>query len=1059
MAEGKEAESSKDGGASPPNGSSPNGGGPADGKKWLGGWVKAAGDKLAPLLISAIVSVGFVAFAGKAVLWVRFTALQVPADQVVKAVPQSEAVAVGASMLMIFGFLGALATLALYLVDRGGRATAGMSRGLVAILALEAAVAIWFTEGKTLPSRIVATEVLALAAGAIFWATFVAGLTRAAKVPDFKEGEEPQEVPCGPFYRGENDSGISKREKIWAPLAVAGLGAAGYLIAIAAGLSSSWAWVAALGTAAAAFTAAVGLQCLRFQREEKKKAKAASDAEQAPNEAPTVSILIMEAKPRAEDEAEVQAAKDKAAKDKAADDEPTKTKPPGVELAPWGIAFTLALTAAIVATPSFVLHEWWLAVALGTIALLGAALWRIATLSKKRFVWYGLAMFISVPLFGTVMLMARNADEPQVQPMALIREADGPNEAIQGLYVTETSDRVYFANVATEGCEEGVTPHSGRLLWVPKSEVVAMSLGPLQNVTQAGRSALEMSYDLTPGIETGAATIDIPGSVPAAQPDSTGEGEVEKKDEEGGGKEAGGEEAKDEEGEGEGGEGGEGEGEAGEGEEGEGEEGEGEEGSEEASARPARLKNVGPAVRPNFGSGLRIEPEIVSPGSEATLWMNHENATVEGFGQARAGHNLRLGGKLVDIAKEQAGSVAGAEYIQVESGRLIALDKEEPYVETARGSGEYELEEADADDAPRVEGSFVRLDDSAVSEVDGKPVGEEPVYVAVERTEDGLAAAGSQKVTLAGGTFEGRLWESEEAKLEGAPLLRQAWHTDHIRFHVPVDAHSGVVTVECDQLAGAPLLQVSHSPTARIVAQAKPGSTAISFDSSRSTGNGEEEELDGEREVLLPRWRIDGVKRGHGGTLDTRMLPRRSPYTVELTVTDKAGIADTAKLRVLRLPTGGLAAAASKRRALRTIEAARAALRKSVEEEQPEQVEIDGFTDSAGPFDRNLKVSLAEDDDVRKILMHEPARISMGERALPVEELGYGESCPIDRRHGPQSLNRHVDIFLLAEGVVVKPAKGCHPGSQKRVLWHPPIAPGATASASSSSAAPTASTP
>ncbi len=96
-------------------------------------------------------------------------------------------------------------------------------------------------------------------------------------------------------------------------------------------------------------------------------------------------------------------------------------------------------------------------------------------------------MFISVPLFGTVMLMASNADEPQVQPMALIRSTDGPEEAIQGLYVTEGDERVYFANVATEGCENEVTPNSGRLLWVPKKEVVAMAIGPLQGVKRPAK--------------------------------------------------------------------------------------------------------------------------------------------------------------------------------------------------------------------------------------------------------------------------------------------------------------------------------------------------------------------------------------------------------------------------------------------------------------------------------------------------------------------------------------------------------------------------------------------
>lgn len=71
---------------------------------WTGLW-KSAANTLGPALVSLVVSVGFVAFAGKAVLWARFSALGVPADQVVKAVPQDEAVAVGASFLLPSGWL------------------------------------------------------------------------------------------------------------------------------------------------------------------------------------------------------------------------------------------------------------------------------------------------------------------------------------------------------------------------------------------------------------------------------------------------------------------------------------------------------------------------------------------------------------------------------------------------------------------------------------------------------------------------------------------------------------------------------------------------------------------------------------------------------------------------------------------------------------------------------------------------------------------------------------------------------------------------------------------
>jgi hypothetical protein len=954
-----------------------------------------AGDKLVPLVVSAVVSVGFVAFAGKAVLWTRFSALQVPADQVVKAVPQSEAVAVGASMLLIFGFFGALAALGVYLLDRGGRATVGMSRGLLVILAVEAAVAIWFTEGKPLPSVIVATEVLVLAAGAIFWATFVAGLTREVEVPDLEGDEEPQDVERGPFYRGKNNSGISPREKVLVPLAAAALGLAGYLVATVVGAESGWAWVVALAVVGAALVAAVLLQCHRFAREEKEKEEAKTppgDGAEATNEvAPQPPVEPV-------GDADI------------GDGEDVQLKPPGVGLAPWGVAFTLAFTAAIVAIPSLVLHEWWLAIALGSVAILGSALWKIASLDERRFVWYGLAVFISVPLFGTLMLMARNIDEPQVQPMALIRSTDGPDEAIQGLYVTETSDRVYFANVATEGCEEKVTPHSGRLLWVPKTEVVAMSLGPLQNVEQASKSALEMSYDLTPGVETGGATIDLTNPAEAAQ--SAGVG----------GNEAAGDEAGSESSE------------------------EGEGTKEPAGAHDTRVENTGPAVRPNFGTGLRIEPEIVSPGAEATLRMNHENTDVEGFGPSRAGHNLRLGGKAVDIAKEPAGTGEGAEYIELENHRLIALGKEEPYVEEdeefvlAKNPGE-----ADGKDV------YVRLEDPAVLKVEGKDGSEEPYVKVVEGEGGARVVSQAQRVSLAGGSFEGHLWEREEhVPLKGRPLLRQAWHTDHIRFHVPNDAGSGVVTVECGQLAGAPLLQVSHTPTARLDVQVLPRSRRVLFDSSRSSDEDEGEEI-------KPRWKIDGVREGHGKRIRRTMAPRRALHTIELTVTDKAGHSDTVTLLMLRLPTPGFGVGIKDPRTKRAIAADRKAIAKAVAVERPKEIELDGYTDAPGRAARNLRRALAADAKVRKNLLAEPKHFPKGERAIAVAELAHGESCPIVPQSGRRLINRHVDLFVLNEDVIVKPAEGCHAESQQSARWHPPST-SKTLASTSSLPSPTAST-
>lgn len=1007
------------------------------------GLLKSATAAALPIIVSAVVSVGFVAFAGKAVLWTRFEALQVPGDQVVKAVPQGEAVATGASMLLIFGALGGLAALGVYLLDRRGRATASMSRGLLVILAAEATVAIWHTQGKPVTSKIVAVEFVVFAVGIIFWSTFVAGLTKERKVPGGEsEGRKP-EPPCGPFYYVESDdggclqkakedspdgpqNGITRGEKTFTPLIAAILAGLAYGIAILARRGAGWACVAALAVIMVVFLVAILRHCLLFARRRKADADAKAKKKKAEEEAAKRkgSLRKMCADLSARCKAKVKAKCGAAKKEEGASEQS------GVDLAFPGAVLVLGLAMLVVAVPPILLGEWWLAIALGAVALVGAALWQIASLSKEGFVWYGLAVFISVPLFGTLMLMASNAAEPQVQPMALIRSTDGPDEAIQGLYVTESADRVYFANVATEGCKNEVRKDSGRLLWVPKEEVLAMAVGPLQGVEEAGKAALEMSYDLTPAVETGK-TVAV---------ETGGEGaQVEV------------------------------------------------EGSEEAGApHDTRLENAGTAVRPFFGAGLRVEPEVVSPGDEATLRMSAPNEAVEGFGASRGGHNLRLGGKVVDIAKERAGTSA-PEYIEAESGRLIDLGKEGAYV---KEQGEFTLAEeeddGDADNGGDGQGTYVRLEDPAILEVDESPVGEEPVYVQVEEADGaGQVASSAPEVALAGGTFEGRSWDPEsEVKLAGRPLYRQAWHRDHIKFHVPEDARTGVVSVECDQLAGSPLLQVSRAPQARIVVQMQPESARVWFDSTASSvalpggaaprgesesgesttgessngGTSAGEGSEGSAATAKPeaapltrRWKVDGVQAGHGPTIHQRLAPRMAPYEIELTVIDEDGNSDTAKLQLLRLPAVALQPKLSLRRRQRVRKAmkkARKAIKEAAEAERPKGVEIDGYTDSPGKALGNLKNSLRRDESARKRLLLDfeaEAEASSSEapedaRDVPVEELAHGESCPIHPH--PTRGNLHVDLFLLHEGVIVKPAKGCRPHTEKSATWTPP--PGKT---------------
>ena len=254
---------------------------------WAHLWESAA-SKLGPALVSLVVSVGFVAFAGKAVLWARFSALQVPPDQVVKAVPEGEAVATGGSMLLLFGLVGLLAALGVYLVDRGGRATPGMSRGLLAILAVEAVVAIWLAEGKSVESQVIASEVALLAIAVIFWSTFVHGLI--VRRPGRHGDGEIREQKVRAFYQepedGDPTSGIKPLGAILAVGAAVALGGAVFLVAFAFGASGELATIIALPALAAGLVGAIGFHLSRFDRdgEEERRTEAIEADEQRAKE-------------------------------------------------------------------------------------------------------------------------------------------------------------------------------------------------------------------------------------------------------------------------------------------------------------------------------------------------------------------------------------------------------------------------------------------------------------------------------------------------------------------------------------------------------------------------------------------------------------------------------------------------------------------------------------------------------------------------------------------------------------------------------------------------------
>jgi hypothetical protein len=974
--------------------------------------LKDAAKALIPIFLTGASLLGFVAFAGAVIVWTRFDAIGVPPDQAVKAVPRNELVATGSSLLLLFGFFGVLALLGSYLVDRGGRATPGMSRALLLLVALEGLIAIVLTDDVTMLAKVgVGLGFFALIALAVIL-TFDTQFATYADALVARDGET-KAARRGPDAL--HDIRGNPRLSVWVPVVILlDLVALGALVTVLVlvGPAEPWlvvSWFLLVGVGIALPL----LLGVAWQGIEASRTRERDDAE-------------VEAYGENHHQSGAEVIEDQEAARLA------KRRPHRLVLRFWGVCAFLVLAVAAIAGPAIAMGQSWLAISFAAAFILTAGVWRVAVLSNARFMWYGLAVFISVPLFGTCTLMVRNVADPQVQPMALIRSTDGPREAIQGIYVTEGSDRVYFASVATEGCEEELTPVSGRLQWVPKSEVVAMSVGPLQDVDKAGKAALEMADALTPSIETSTGeqvSLSTEGELDAAEEAPSLEVEepsagLPKGEESGGGegdqpdKESGG---------------------SGEDEEAKPDEQEEEAGASEAIGGEAgtqdhRLASAGPAIRPNFGAGLKLVPAAAQPGDVVELRMSAPNTAngVDGFGETPEGYDLRLNGVRLAVLRVPVEDPARAEYVKTAGGRVLPIVD---YFKVDEGSSST---------------GYVRLARSAVHSVED--VEEDRGNFTLELDSSGKLAPLKEN---------GRSGETEppvvilpsgEEEVLRYGLLRRSWSPTKIKFRVPSNARTGVVSVECGQLAGQPLLDAVHPPVARIAVRVHPGTEKLTFDSRQSVD---------ENEATPSRhWLIAGRRMGEKPVVSTELPPRLTPYEVSLTISDPNGLSDRVALQIWRLPSQrftGARAGREKRRAHGTK--VRHALEVAIGSQKPVGIELDGHADleegdvgdsldtaerlrrllfapreaDKGGADGTGGLSPAEEVPAPKASDARP--LLNGGPAVPMLVRAFGESCPIVRHPGPQQVNGRVEVFLLGPGVTVGTGKRCRAARSSRVSW------------------------
>lgn len=156
-------------------------------------------------------------------------------------------------------------------------------------------------------------------------------------------------------------------------------------------------------------------------------------------------------------------------------------------------------------------ERWFGAVTVAAIALFALDL-GIAEVTGDRFRWYGGAVFLSVGVFGAVMQTARTLDAEKLQAGAVLRKGDPATGGVAGFFIAETSDRVYLGRVDCARDRRGkIRPEkdSGRLIWFPKDQVAAVSVGPLRGVD----AALQQGPMLLAELQS--LRVEMPPSTPA----------------------------------------------------------------------------------------------------------------------------------------------------------------------------------------------------------------------------------------------------------------------------------------------------------------------------------------------------------------------------------------------------------------------------------------------------------------------------------------------------------------------------------------------------------------
>ena len=169
----------------------------------------------------------------------------------------------------------------------------------------------------------------------------------------------------------------------------------------------------------------------------------------------------------------------------------------------------VAIAIALVMAPAAVLL-WlitgmpWIGVITVAAGVLGGGLLAVANATDDRFRWFGVSIFLAVLVFGAVMSLLRTASTTKLQSAAVALKESAGGGGLSGLFVAETADRVYVADVNHCKRDEDLKlvptsqpiPGTGRIMAIPRTSVESLSIGTRQRLERAQERGPELLAEL-----------------------------------------------------------------------------------------------------------------------------------------------------------------------------------------------------------------------------------------------------------------------------------------------------------------------------------------------------------------------------------------------------------------------------------------------------------------------------------------------------------------------------------------------------------------------------------